>query len=130
LTGFRRGSFQTNHAGDGNERLTSVPDAAEAGAFGERRNGTKGPPIMFVAVIHRIHDTQGFQAAEAKALEQGLPPGVKLPIHASTKDHTTGICIWEGKSVDAVREVVESVVGAYSKNEYLQMDVDGLKPQL
>jgi len=29
---------------------------------------------MFVAVIHRIHDTQGFQAAEAKALEQGLPP--------------------------------------------------------
>jgi len=85
---------------------------------------------MFVAVIHRIHDTQGFQAAEAKALEQGLPPGVKLPIHAATQDHTTGICIWEGKSVEAVREVVESVVGAYSKNEYLQMDVDGLKPQL
>jgi len=55
---------------------------------------------------------------------------VKLPIHAATQDHTTGICIWEGKSVEAVREVVESVVGAYSKNEYLQMDVDGLKPQL
>ena len=34
---------------------------------------------MFVTVIHRIHDPEGFQAAEAKALEAGLPSGVALP---------------------------------------------------
>ncbi|MDX6266687.1 MAG: hypothetical protein QOD70_1427 [Frankiales bacterium] len=82
---------------------------------------------MFVGVIHHISDPAGFEAAEAKALEQGLPPNVALPIHAATPDHRTGICIWEGASVEAVRELVESVVGPFSDNEYLQLDVDGLE---
>ena len=81
---------------------------------------------MFVGVIHRIHDPAGFEAAEAKALEAGLPEGVALPIHAATHDHTTGICIWEGESVDAVRDLAESVVGPFSTNEYFEMHVDGL----
>jgi hypothetical protein len=85
---------------------------------------------MFVSVIHRIHDPEGFEAAEAKALEAGLPAGFGLPIHAATDDHTTGICIWEGESVDAVRGVVESVVGPFSTNEYFQMHVDGLMAQV
>jgi hypothetical protein len=85
---------------------------------------------MFVTVIHRIHDPKGFQAAEAKALEGGLPPHVALPIHASTPDHRLGICIWEGESVAAVREVVEAVVGPYAENEYSEMEVDGLALQL
>jgi hypothetical protein len=82
---------------------------------------------MFVGVIHHISDPAGFEAAEAKALEQGLPRDVALPIHAATPDHRTGICIWEGASVEAVRELVESVVGPFSDNEYLQLDVDGLE---
>lgn len=81
---------------------------------------------MYVGVIHRISDPKGFEEAEAKALEGGLPAGVALPIHAATPDHTTGICIWEGDSIDAVRSVVEAVVGPYSTNEYLELHVDGL----
>ena len=85
---------------------------------------------MFVTVIHRIHDPEGFGAAEEKALEAGLPAHVALPIHASSPDHRLGICIWEGESVAAVREVVEAVVGPYAENEYAEMDVDGLTAQL
>jgi hypothetical protein len=85
---------------------------------------------MFVTVIHHITDPEGFEAAEAKALEAGLPSHVALPIHAANKDHTLGVCIWEGESVDAVREVVEGAVGAWSDNEYFEMRVDGLTPQL
>ena len=85
---------------------------------------------MFVTVIHRIHDPEGFQNAEAKALEAGLPDAVALPIHAASRDHRLGICIWEGESVAAVREVVEGVVGPFADNEYYEMDVDGLEPQL
>ncbi len=85
---------------------------------------------MFVTVIHKIHDPEGFEKAEAKALEGGLPASVALPIHAATKDHTLGICIWEGASVDAVREVVEGAVGAWADNEYYEMSVDGLTPTL
>ena len=84
---------------------------------------------MFVTVIHRIHDPESFKNAEAKALEAGLPATLALPIHAATGDHRLGICIWEGESVDAVREVVESVVGLFSDNEYFEMEVDGLTPQ-
>jgi hypothetical protein len=85
---------------------------------------------MFVTVLHHITDPAGFEAAEAKALEAGLPPSVALPIHAATADHRTGVCIWEGESVDAVRELVESVVGPFSDNEYFEMSVDGLEPAL
>jgi hypothetical protein len=85
---------------------------------------------MFVGVLHHISDPEGFEAAEAKALEQGLPANIALPIHASTPDHRTGICIWEGESVNAVRELVESVVGAFSTNDYFQLDVEGLVPAL
>ena len=85
---------------------------------------------MFVTVIHRIHDPEGFQAAEAKALEAGLPASVALPVHAATGDHRLGFCIWEGESVAAVREVVEGAVGPYSDNEYYEVEVDGLTPQL
>jgi hypothetical protein len=75
---------------------------------------------MHVGVIHRISDPEGFEAAEQKALERGLPEGISLPIHA------TGICIWQGESVEAVKELVESVVGPYSDNEYFELEVDGL----
>jgi hypothetical protein len=85
---------------------------------------------VFVTVIHRIHDPEGFQNAEAKALESGLPAGVALPVHAGSRDHRLGICIWEGESVAAVREVVEGAVGPYADNEYSEMEVDGVTPQL
>ncbi len=81
---------------------------------------------MYVGVIHRISDPEAFEAAEQSALEAGLPEGVSLPIHAATRDHTTGVCIWEGESVEAVRDLVESVVGEYSENEYFELKVDGL----
>ena len=81
---------------------------------------------VYVGVVHHISDPEGFEAAEQRALEAGLPESVSLPIHAATPDHTTGMCIWEGESVEAVRELVESVVGEYSENEYFELEVDGL----
>ena len=81
---------------------------------------------MYVTVIHRISDPEGFQRAEDEAIAAGLPEGVSLPIHAATHDHAVGVCIWEGSSVEAVRELVESVVGPFSQNEYFEMSVDGL----
>jgi hypothetical protein len=88
--------------------------------------GRKRRKHVHVGVIHRISDPERFEAAEQRALEAGLPEGFSLPIHASTPDHTTAICIWQGESVEAVKELVESVVGEYSENEYFEMEVDGL----
>ena len=79
---------------------------------------------MHVGAIHRISDPEGFTKAEDEAIAAGLPDGFSLPIHAATPDHTVGICIWEGPSVEAVRDLVESVVGQYSENEYYEMELD------
>ncbi len=81
---------------------------------------------MFVTVLHHIHAPEGFQAAEAKALEAGLPAEMALPIHAATGDHTFGVCIWEGESVDAVRELVDGLSSEFARNEFFEMHVDGL----
>jgi hypothetical protein len=85
---------------------------------------------MFVTIDPSNSRPEGFQAAEAQALEAGLPSQVALPIHAATEDHKLGICIWEGTSVDAVRESGEGAVGPWADNEYFEMHVDGLTPQL
>ena len=82
---------------------------------------------MFVTVIHKIHDPEGFQQAEEKALAAGLPTHVALPIHAANTDHTLGICIWEGESVATVKEVWKDAVGReWADNEYYEMSVDRL----
>ena len=96
-----------------------VTDPSVLGGLGRRMH-------MYVGVVHHISDPEGFEAAEQRALEAGLPEGISLPIHAATPDHTTGMCIWEGESVETVRELVESVVGEYSENEYFELEVDGL----
>ena len=79
---------------------------------------------MHVGVIHRISNPAAFQQAEQEALAGGLSEGFRLPVHAETPDHTTAICVWEGPSVDAVRDLIESVVGAYSQNEYFEMELE------
>jgi hypothetical protein len=79
---------------------------------------------MHVGVIHRISNPAAFRQAEQEALAGGLPEGFRLPVHAETPDHTTAICVWDGPSVDAVRDLVESVVGEYSQNEYFEMELE------
>ena len=79
---------------------------------------------MHVGVIHRISDPEAFQQAEQAALDAGLPEGFRLPVHAETPDHTTALCVWDGPSVEAVRDLVESVVGEFSQNEYFEVQLE------
>ena len=81
---------------------------------------------MNVIAIHHIHDSVGFEKAGTELLTRGITPEFKLPIHAETSDLSKGICIWEGPSVEAVKKLVDSYLGPYSKNEYFEMTVHGL----
>ena len=78
---------------------------------------------MFVGVIHQIHDPQRFRVAGAAAIGKALRAGMVLPIEFMTPDDKTGISIWQGPSVDAVRQLVESVVGGCSDTEYIELEV-------
>lgn len=79
---------------------------------------------MHVGVIHHITDPDGFQAGDASAMRGGLPQGLARFISSRTADRTTGICIWHGGSVEVVKAFVEQTVGAYSTNEYFELNVE------
>jgi hypothetical protein len=78
---------------------------------------------MYVGVIHRISDPEAFQRAEDEAIEAGMPDGVNVPIIAKNEDRTIGVCIWDAPSLEAVQEMVESLVGPYSQNECFSLSV-------
>ncbi len=40
---------------------------------------------MYVSVIHRVSDPEGFTKAEDEAIAAGLPEGFSLPIHAAAR---------------------------------------------
>ena len=86
---------------------------------------------MFVTVIHQIHDPEGFQTAEAKALEAGLPAGRGAADPCShDRSHASASASGKANRSTAVREVVEGAVGPLADNEYFEMHVDGLAPSL
>lgn len=93
----RSGNLSPRPGGAQENQSAAVPGVPAIGAELSRSHPDEGTLAVFVTVIHRIHDPEGFEAAEAKALEAGLPSYVALPIHAATEDHSLGICIWEGE---------------------------------
>jgi hypothetical protein len=83
-------------------------------------------PGVFVIAIHRIHDRDGFEAAEANAITTGLPLGVAFPAHATSPDHRLHISICRGASVTAVRNVLERAIGQFADTEYYEMRLTGV----
>jgi hypothetical protein len=79
---------------------------------------------MFVLVQHTVSEPATFWNA---ADPNTLPPNVKLHHTFPTPDGTRAVCIWEADSVEAVRNVLEPLVGRVSRNDYFQVENrDGL----
>ena len=76
---------------------------------------------MFVSVIHRINDFDGFFATASVIMDK-MPSDLKLPQYFTTSDHSTAVCLWEAPSADRVKEFLEPVIGKYSSNEYSEVD--------
>jgi hypothetical protein len=74
---------------------------------------------MYVLVQHTISEPATFwNAADPRTLS----PDVKLHHTFPTADGTRAACIWEAKSVDAVRNLLEPLVGRVSRNEYFPVE--------
>ena len=76
---------------------------------------------MYVLVHHTVHDPEGFWGT---ANEAGDPPPNGLVLHQtlSAKDGTRATCLWEGDSVKAVRDYLESVNDGVATNEYSEAE--------
>ena len=75
---------------------------------------------MYVLIEHSISDPNGFWNTADSALSQ-MPPTIKLHHTFPTPDGTRAICVWEGRTIDDVRDYIESAVGRFSKNEYFEV---------
>ena len=74
---------------------------------------------MYVIVEHTVNDPETFgeitQSAE-------IPLDLTLHHSLPKSDGTQAVCLWEGPSVDAVRDFVEAGVGHVSDNVYFAVD--------
>jgi hypothetical protein len=74
---------------------------------------------MYILVQHDITAPAAFWNATDPTL---LPPAFKLLQTFPTRDGTHAACIWEAASVDALRGMLEPLIGAHSQNEYFAVE--------
>jgi hypothetical protein len=74
---------------------------------------------MYVVVQHTISEPATFWNL---ADPTTLPSNVRLHHTFPTPDGTHAVCLWEAESVDAVRNVLEPLVGKVSRNEYFTVE--------
>lgn len=77
---------------------------------------------MFVAVQHRIKDPEQFFSGDPQQIADGAPAGVTGRQFLPSQDQSAAVCLWEGDSVDAVRDYVDSVTGDSSENTYFEVN--------
>ncbi|HEY7636995.1 MAG TPA: hypothetical protein VH763_15705 [Gemmatimonadales bacterium] len=74
---------------------------------------------MYILVQHTITDPATFwNAADPNALS----PKVKLHHSFPTPDGARAACIWEADSVDTLRDLLEPMIGRFSRNEYFPVE--------
>lgn len=76
---------------------------------------------MFIVVCHDIRNQKAFFGA-ADAIVKDVPQGVKPLQFFPSTDGNQAVCLWESKSVDAVKNYLETKTGESSKNTYYAVD--------
>ena len=80
---------------------------------------------MFIVVEHTVRDAAVAFARGQNLLEgRGAPAGVQVRKFYPSTDQSAVICLWEGNSLDEVREYVDSTLGDSSENTCYDVDSD------
>jgi hypothetical protein len=74
---------------------------------------------MYIVVQHTITEPAAFWNA---ADPNTISPDIKLHHTFPTPDGTHAVCIWEAASVDALRNLLEPLIGRVSRNEYFAVE--------
>jgi hypothetical protein len=71
---------------------------------------------MFIAIEHEIHDAAKFQKCAERVFP--LPEGLRVHQFLPASDLSRAVCLYEAKSVDAVREHLDAALGEASTQRY------------
>lgn len=76
---------------------------------------------MYVLVHHEVHDPERFWSTAEEAIP-AIPEGLALHLTIPAKDGSCATCLWEGESVQAVREFLEPALGEVATNRYFEAE--------
>ncbi len=80
---------------------------------------------MYVAIVHRVKDPQAMLSrGEGLADPSNAPAGMVPRQFCPSKDLSAATSFWEGGSVEAVRDYVDSTLGDASDNTYFEIDTE------
>jgi hypothetical protein len=80
---------------------------------------------MFIVLHHTITDPEpAFARGQNLLAGTGAPPGVQVREFYPSRDKTDVFCLWEGDSLEEVREYVDAALGDSSRNAYFEVDAE------
>ena len=80
---------------------------------------------MFIVVNHTITDSKtAFARGENLLAGNGAPPGVRVREFYPSRDKAYVFCLWEGNSLEEVRDYVNATLRDSSRNEYFEVDAE------
>jgi hypothetical protein len=78
---------------------------------------------MFIVVHHTITDQEtAFARGQNLLAGNGAPTGVRVREFYPSRDKADVVCLWEGDSLDQVRDYVDATLGDSSRNAYFEVD--------
>ena len=80
---------------------------------------------MFIVVHHTITDPATALARRENLLAgNGAPAGVQVREFYPSRDKADVFCLWEGNSLEELRDYVDATLGDSSRNAYFEVDAE------
>ena len=80
---------------------------------------------MFIVVHHTITDPEpAFARGENLLSGNGAPPSVRVREFYPSRDKANVYCLWEGMSLEQVRDYVDATMGDSSEQAYFEVDAE------
>jgi hypothetical protein len=81
---------------------------------------------MQVGIHHTINDTEKWEQTKQSVMSKiqagTLPAGLKPVLFVPGANHKVTFCVWEGDSIEEVRDFIDGESGTAARNEYFEVD--------
>lgn len=80
---------------------------------------------MFIIVHHTITDPEtAFARGQNLLAGNNAPPGVQVREFYPSRDKVDVFCLWEGNSLEEVRDYVDATMADSSRQAYFEVDAE------
>jgi hypothetical protein len=80
---------------------------------------------MFIVVHHTITDPEtAFARGQNLLAGNGAPSGVRVREFYPSRDKADVVCLWEGNSLEQVRDYVDATMGDSGEQAYFEVDAE------